>query len=131
MEVTKPVKMSDETVKKLEEIFALDGTVEEACFWAKISKQTYYNWIDSFPEMKERFDAIRQEPFLKARRTIIKSLENPQFAFEYMRRKKKDEFSDRQEVTGKDGKSVIITGINYITPDGNKSETTTETAPGV
>lgn len=107
MEVTKPVKMTDDIVKKLEEVAALDGTVEEMCFWAKISKQTYYNWIDSFPEMKERFDALRQRPFLKARQTIIKSLDEPHNAFRYMERKKKDEFSERKELTGKDGEALI------------------------
>lgn len=120
MEVTKPVKMDDETVKKLEEVAALDGTVEEMCFWAKISKQTYYNWIDSFPEMKERFDALRQRPFLKARQTIIKSLDQPQHAFEYMKRKKKDEFSERSELTGKDGKDlqpVLVKFIDESNPD--------------
>lgn len=101
-------KLTDETVKKLEEVAALDGTVEEMCFWAGISKQTYYNWINSDEKLKERMDALRQRPFLKARQTIVKSLDQPQHAFEYMKRKKKDEWSDRQEHTGKDGGHIAI-----------------------
>ena len=85
----------------------LDGTVEEACFFfAGISKQTLYNWYKDNPKMQERMDALRNEPFLKARRTIVKNLENPQYAFEYMKRKKKDEFSERAELTGKEGKDL-------------------------
>jgi len=38
----RPSKLIPECVKKLEEIFALDGTVEEACFFADISRQTFY-----------------------------------------------------------------------------------------
>jgi hypothetical protein len=35
-----------------------------------------------------------------ARQTIIKSLDQPEYAFEYMKRKKKDEFSERSEILG-------------------------------
>lgn len=101
-------KLTPETVKKLEEVFALDGTVEEACFWAEISKPTYYSWIKDNPELDERFNALRQKPFLKARTTINEALSNPQYAFEYMKRKKKGEFSERQEMTGADGKELIV-----------------------
>lgn len=99
-------KLTDETIKKLEEIFLLDGTLEEACFFANISKQTLYNWYQENPKIKERMDALRNEPFLKARRTIVENLSNPQYAFEYMKRKKKDEFSERAELTGKEGKDL-------------------------
>ena len=99
-------KLTPETVNKLEEVFALDGTIEEACLFADISRQTYYNWIKDNKEMEERFDILRQTPFLKARRTIEKSLDNPQYAFEYMKRKKKNEFSERLEQTGADGKDL-------------------------
>lgn len=99
-------KLTDETVKKLEEIFLLDGTVEEACYFAGISRQTLYNWFLQNPKMKERMDNMRSDPFLKARRTIVENLGNPQYAFEYMKRKKKDEFSERAELTGKEGKDL-------------------------
>lgn len=113
MEITKPVKMTEETVKKIEEALALDCSIDEVCLYANISKQTLYNWQESFPELKERFDLLRATPFLKARKTISDSLSNPQYAFEYMKRKKKDEFSDRQELTGAEGKDLKIEIVNY------------------
>ena len=84
----------------------MDCTVEEACLFADISKQSFYNWINENPKMKDRFDALRNQPFLKARKTIMESLKTPQYAFEYMKRKKKDEFSERAELTGKEGKDL-------------------------
>jgi predicted DNA-binding protein YlxM (UPF0122 family) len=51
-EVENPTKMTDEVVKKLEEVFALDGSVDEACYYANISRQCYYNWIKSFSKMQ-------------------------------------------------------------------------------
>ena len=98
--------LAEKSVKKLDEAFMMDCTVEEACLFADISKQTFYNWVNDNPKMKERFDALRHQPFLKARRTIMDSLESPQYAFEYMKRKKKDEFSERAELTGKEGKDL-------------------------
>lgn len=91
-------KLTPEIVQKLEDVFAMDGTVEEAAFYAGISKQTYYNWIKEHPQMKERFDALREKPVLKARQTIIKSLETPEGARWYMERKKKKEFALKSEV---------------------------------
>lgn len=103
-------KLTDETVKKLEEAFAIDATVEEACFYANISKQTYYNWAEEFPEMKERFDALREKPILKARQTIAKDLDKPETAKWYLERKRKSEFAQRTEHTGKDGEALETLG---------------------
>jgi hypothetical protein len=107
-EVEKPIKMTESVVKKLEEVFALDGSVEEACYYANISRQSYYNWIKSFPDMLERFDSLRQRPFLKARQTVVKSLDNPEMALKYLERKKKDEFSTRQDITSNNEVIKII-----------------------
>lgn len=112
-------KLTPETVNKLEEVFALDGTIEEACLFADISRTTYYNWIKDNEEMEERFNILRQSPFLKARRTIVKSLDNPQYAFEYMKRKKKNEFSERQEMTGAEGKELQPVLVKFIGDEQN------------
>ncbi len=109
----RPTTITEETIKKLEEVFSLDGTLGEACFYANISHQTYYNILDKKPELVERFKALRQKPFLLARKTIVQNLNNPQYAFEYMKRKKKDEFSERNEVTGAEGEAININLVNY------------------
>ena len=94
----KYTKMDDLTVKKLEEAFAIDSSIEEACFYAGITRQTYYNWIDKNEAMKERFDGLRQKPFLKARQTIINNLDSPKYALAYMERKRPDEFGNRANI---------------------------------
>jgi hypothetical protein len=98
-EVGRPSEMSESKVKKLEEAAAMDCTIEEMCLYANISKTTYYNWLEKHPELVDRIEILRNEPFLLARQTIVKAIkENPQYAFEYMKRKKKNEFSDKQEI---------------------------------
>lgn len=107
----RPTKLTDETVKKLEEVFAIDGSVEEACFYADISRQTYYQWIKENPELNDRFQALRERPVLKARQTVVKSLDNPDNAFKYLERKKKNEFSLRHEHSGPDGGAIEVLPI--------------------
>jgi len=112
-EVGRPTEFTDEVVKKLEEAFALDCTVLEACFYANISRQTYYNNVDEKEEagskkreLFDRFEELRQRPFLKARQTIVKNLDQPEHAKWYMERKKKIEFAGRTEMTGAEGKDL-------------------------
>ena len=104
----RPPKFTDAVVRKLEEVFALDGTVEEACFYAGISRETYYQHIKEKPALADRFEELRYNPVLKARQTVVKKLgENYQNAMDYLSRKRKAEFSPRQEVTGADGKPLF------------------------
>lgn len=94
----RPSKMSEEKIKKLEEAFALDCSIGEACFYADISKVTYHNWVNKNPELLNRFDALREKPVLMARQTVVKSLkDNPDMALKYLERKRKAEFSPRIE----------------------------------
>lgn len=120
-QVENPVKLDDDTVKKLEDAASLDCSVTESCLYANISRQTYYSWMESFPDLKERLDKLREKPFLKARQTIVKNLDNPDMAKWYMERKKKKEFAQRTEFTGSDGQdfSVRIIKFDEVNPHGN------------
>lgn len=113
-EVGRPQEWGEEIVKKLEEVFAIDGTVSEACFYAGISRQLYYTYVKENAEegseerkLYDRFQALRERPVLKARQTIVKGLDDINNAQWYLARKKKNEFSSRQEITGKDGKELV------------------------
>lgn len=97
--MSRPTKLDNLKVKKLEEAFALGSTIAEACYYADISKQTYYNWTEQKPELLDRFEQLQQAPILKARRTLVNALESdPRLAFKYLERKLKDEFGPRYEV---------------------------------
>ena len=100
-------KQTPETLGKLDEVFAIDGTVEEACYYANISPSTYYEWTKEKPELVERFDRLRERPVLLARQTAVKFV-NQSYAnaMDYLSRKKKKEFATRSEMTGADGKDL-------------------------
>lgn len=102
--------MTPETINKLEEIFALGGTDQEACFYADISHQTLYNYQEKCPEFVDRKEALKLRPILMARRTVVENItESYDNAMDYLSRKRKAEFSNRQEVTGADGVPLTIT----------------------
>ena len=87
-----------ETIHKLEQAFALDCSIPEACLYADICKQSYYNLLKDRPELIDRFDSLRNKPVLLARQEVIKWMkDNPELALKYLERKRKDEFSLKTE----------------------------------
>ncbi|MCK9304934.1 MAG: hypothetical protein M0P27_06005 [Bacteroidales bacterium] len=110
----RPTKMSKETIAKLEEVFSLGGSDSEACFYANISKQTLYNYQEKNPEFVDRKEALKEKPILKARQTVVKALDDPKDAQWFLERKRKEEFSFRQEVTGAEGKELKLLSEKQI-----------------
>lgn len=105
-------------VKKLEEAFSIGATIKEACMYAGISRDTYYRWINNNPILKERFDLMAEKPILSARQSVVKAIPyNPELALKYLERKRKSEFSLRQEMTGADGKELMPSEITVTFKD--------------
>ncbi len=108
-------KLNDAVIAKLEQAFAIDATVEQACAYADISGDTYYRWIKEKPELSERFDRLRQQPILAARQTVVTAIQSdPALAFKYLERKQKNEFGQRTEITGADGAPLVDEADNTL-----------------
>lgn len=89
------VKLSD-IILKLEQSFALGATISEACFYAGISRDTYYRWIKEKPQLKTRFENLQLNPVLLAKDRVIKGIsESYANAMDYLKRKAPMEFGDR------------------------------------
>lgn len=104
----RPPSITLAVLNKLEEVFALGGTDVEACFFAGISHQTLYSYQEKHPQFLERKRALKEQPVLKARRTINKAIEeDPTTAKWYVERRDRD-FNPKQEVdiTSK-GESIV------------------------
>lgn len=111
--VGRPTIMTDLTLQKLKEAFAFGCTDEEACYYAEIGKSTLYNYQNDNPEFLEQKEALKQRPILLARQEVINGIKgNPELALKFLERKKKDEFSLRSEVTGRDGENLV--GVSFI-----------------
>jgi hypothetical protein len=95
----RPTIMTPEVIKKLEEAFSLGCSDNEACLYANIAKQTLYNYQTKNTEFVDRKELLKEKLVLKARSNIAKSLSagDSDISKWYLERKKKAEFSTRQE----------------------------------
>lgn len=98
----RPTVVTPDILRKLEEAFAMGCTDLEACFFADIGKTTLYKYQNENPLFTERKEELKQSPVFEARKSVINGLkDDPKLALAYLERKKKDEFSLRQEVAVK------------------------------
>ena len=90
--MARPSKMTPEVRQKIEEAAAIDASLEEIAFYAGITRDTLWRWCRADRELSDRIEALRQRPVLKARQTVIQSLDDPNNAFRYLERKRAREF---------------------------------------
>jgi hypothetical protein len=99
--------MTPEVIARLEEAFAWGCSDIQACLWADIDDRTLYKYQEKNPEFIRRKEALKENPVMLARKTILKGLKaNPDLALKFLERKVKNEFSLRNELTGADGKDL-------------------------
>ncbi len=103
--------MTEVILGKLEEAFAYDTSIEEACFYAGINPDTYYNYVKKQPKFAERIKALRNRPILLARQTVVKDIERDvNTAKWYLEHKRRQEFSLRHDIVS-DGEKINFGNI--------------------
>lgn len=112
---------------KLETAYRVGASNEEACSEADITvDQLYYYQKEVNPQFRVKKKAWKQMPTMIARHSVVGALKrNPDLAFRYLERRRKDEFSQRSELTGKDGKDLPTPILNGIHSDNGSQEATT------
>lgn len=112
--VGRPSVITDETLGKLRDAFSYTATDEEACIYAGIHPDTLYEYCKNFPEFSEEKERLKNMPNFTAKKVIIAKIQegDEKQANWWLERKAKQEFSTRQEVTGKDGEN--ITAVNFV-----------------
>jgi AcrR family transcriptional regulator len=106
----RPTERTEEVNRKIEEAAALGASTEEIAMYCGVHRATLYRWMQDDEELRDRIDELQERPILKARQTVVRSLDIPQNAQWYLTRKKKVEFAERQELTGAGGKPLPIYG---------------------
>lgn len=92
-------KLTTEVINRLHEGFLCGLTITQACIYAGISRDTYYEWMKKRPDLAKRMELAQLNPFLAAKRTIMQNMGNPDVAKWYLERKSPDgEFSMKQDV---------------------------------
>lgn len=103
----RPSKFTPDTIKKLDEAFAMGCSDVEACLYADVSTVALWNYERRHRGFLKHKEALKEKPVLKARKTVIDSLNDPKTAQWYLERKKKSEFAERTEVSGVDGEPLL------------------------
>ncbi|MBI1833361.1 MAG: hypothetical protein HYR90_00900 [Candidatus Andersenbacteria bacterium] len=85
---------------KCKEVWAFGGNDAEAAFYAEVSKDSISRYLKAHDDVRELRDRLKEQPVLRARKTVVENLSDPHIAFRYLERKRKDEFAERQEVSG-------------------------------
>ena len=106
--IGRPIAMTPEVIKKLKEAFSQGFSIANACIWADISAQTYFDYCTANPNFSDYCKALKQKPLIKSILVINKALNEGDVSTAkwYAERKAKDEFSLRQEITGEDGEPI-------------------------
>jgi hypothetical protein len=120
----RPTIMTEATIGKLKEGFAQGFSVRNACIWAGINQDTYFEYCKKHPNFSEQCKTLQHKPLIKSILVINKALNEGDVSTAkwYAERKAKDEFSLRNELTGEDGKAIennINIKVNFI--DGNSN----------
>ena len=110
----RPTKIDKIVIGKLEEVFALGGNDDEACFYAGIAPETLYYFQKMNPYFAKRKAALKQRPILKARQTVVHALSEPDTARWFLERKRKNEFSLRTEHSLPDGQALGVVILPQI-----------------
>lgn len=115
----------EKVLETLRPYFQLGCSVPKACAYAGIRYETVWKWLKDDEELRIQITAWQNEINEAARKVFRDKINKGDYqaAKDWISKKEKDEFSDRQEVTGKDGEPVV-TGFNYIVPDENNPNDT-------
>jgi len=90
-------KMTPEMIDKLRYAFLRGASDAEAAIHAGIHQTTISKWRKKNPKLFMELDGLKKNPTWIARDTLVKNLNDPKYALEYLRHKERKEFSTRTE----------------------------------
>mgnify|MGYP003137773022 CR=1 FL=1 len=96
------------------------GVVDAACKIVGISRTTYYEWLKVDSEFKKKVNEVSEITLDFAESELFKQMKlgNVATIIFYLKTKgKKRGYVERQEITGKEGEPIQITGFTYVKPD--------------
>jgi PBSX family phage terminase large subunit len=63
-----------ESVQKLEKAFSMGLNVSQACGYAQVPRSTYYNYVKTTKDEKERLEGLRITPIVTATEVLLKAI---------------------------------------------------------
>lgn len=106
-----PTVMTEKVVRLLVQSLQDGLNVSQACWQSGITRDTYYNHYNNNPEFSDRMDRARAFPSMNSRKGIVKAIKDGDIHSMrwWLEHRDKDEFSTRQELTGRKGQPLVQT----------------------
>lgn len=70
----RPTKFTLEIISKLKDAFAIDANITQACKYAEITTETFYQWLKENPKFSGEITAMREALPLKAKENIARRI---------------------------------------------------------
>ena len=98
--IGRPPAINDDVLRQLDYAYSIGCNDTEAALYADISSTTLYKYIKEHPDYATRRDELKQKPILKAKKTIIDSIEsgNEITAKWYLEKRCRDDFGTVQDI---------------------------------
>ena len=103
-------RVAQEKADLLQALANTSGIVSSACKAANVSRMTYYRWYNEDPDFREKADDIKELQKDFAESLILKKMKagDTTMIIFYAKTQMKDRgYTERREITGKDGESLI------------------------
>ena len=103
-------RVAQEKANLLQALANTSGIVSSACKAANVSRMTYYRWYNEDPDFREKADDIKELQKDFAESLILKKMKegDTTMIIFYAKTQMKDRgYTERKEITGKDGEDLI------------------------
>lgn len=113
----RPTKMTEETIKKLEQGFLYGFSDAEACLHANITTTTLYAYCQKHPDFTDRKEQLKNRPKMQAKMNVMNAMRDGDVKTStwYLERKAKDEFGNYQEL--EHSGNMTINFVEDVPPD--------------
>lgn len=106
----RPTVMTKEVVSKMEYGFMKGLNVTECCHYAGICRNCFYEYLNKYPDFKDRIEELQSNPSTTAKLNVVEAIENgdTELSKWWLERRNKAEFSTKQEVEAETKSNVTI-----------------------
>lgn len=95
-------KLTPEVIAKLKQAFAIDASIEQACYYAEIHQSTYQRWLKKYPILREEFARMRHKLPLKSKSNIAGLIETGDIGLSkwFLERRESEEYGEKIKHSG-------------------------------
>ncbi len=106
----RPIAVTPDVLRKLEEAFLVGASDEQACLYADIGTRTLYDYCEANPEFSQRKEILKHQPRLQAKINVAAAVRSKDVdVSKWLLDRTDKDFATKTktEVTGADGQPLV------------------------